>query len=513
MAASSKIIRLDAAPAHFAALRGQGRRIVQSHGVFDLMHPGHICHLEEARALGDVLVVTVTADKEVRKGPGRPYFNEQLRLQSVAALACVDHVILVPHPGAAEAIAAVRPHIYCKGKDHESPDFDPSGRLKEEIQAVQSTGGEVRFIGSISHSSTRLLNQYFDHLPAGVKEFCNGLAARHSRSVFHDALESFRDLKILVIGDTILDRYSYVKVQGLTSKNRIISGRFLNEETQSGGALAVVRHLKEFSRHVRYVSLVGTEPWVNSHLAAHLAPAEDRLIRAEGFTTIIKQRFVEPHAEGKEMSKLFAVNFIDKGPPGREVQERVQARIREEIAWADAVFVLDFGHGLMQEPIRRLVQETAPFLALNCQTNSNNHGFNIISRQYQRADALTLDEQELMLSSGRREMDHQAELEGLRRHLRAHYAWLTRGAVQTIGLLDTQPPCLCPPLENEVVDTVGAGDAFFSVAALAAARKLPVDLATFLGQLAGAQAVRIVGNSHPISRDTLLRRGLSLLNF
>ena len=176
------------------------------------------------------------------------------------------------------------------------------------------------------------------------------------------------------------------------------------------------------------------------------------------------------------------------------------------------VLLLDFGHGMMQEPIRQLVQDTAPLLALNCQTNSNNHGFNIISRQYQRADAFTLDEQEMMLSCGRRHLDHLAELKKLRDQFKSRYAWLTRGSVRTIGLRD-EAQSLCPPLETEVVDTIGAGDAFFSVAALAAARQLPIALGTFLGQLAGGQAVKIVGNERPISKQTLLNSGLSLLNY
>ena len=148
----------------------------------------------------------------------------------------------------------------------------------------------------------------------------------------------------------------------------------------------------------------------------------------------------------------------------------------------------------------------------NCQTNSNNHGFNIISRQYERADAFSLDDHELMLSCGHRHLDFAVELDSLRLNLRARYAWLTRGPVQTIGMLEGQPACFCPPLADEVVDAVGAGDAFFSVAALAAARKLPIGLATFLGQLAGAQAVKIVGNARPISKQTLLQAGRALLN-
>jgi rfaE bifunctional protein nucleotidyltransferase chain/domain len=513
MSPASKVISFGSARKVFDALRQQGKKIVQSHGIFDLIHPGHICHLEEARALGDVLVVTLTADEHVQKGPGRPYFNEQLRCRSLTALACVDYVVLVPCPGATEAIECVRPHIYCKGKEYEDPDFDLSGSLAEEIRAVERLGGQVRYVGSVKHSSTKLLNLYFDHLGHPVKEFCSALASQLTRRDFHDAVESFAHLKVLVIGDSIFDRYSYVRVQGLTSKNRIISGRFLSEETQCGGALAAFRHVKQFTKAVKFISLVGAEPWIEPLLQQQVAPDEDRILREESFTTIIKQRFVEPLSEGKELSKLFAVNYIDAEPPSPAVQAKVKARIQEEISKADAVLLLDFGHGLMQPQIRQLVQEAAGFLALNCQTNSNNHGFNIISRQYQRADAFTLDEQELMLSSGHRHLNFPAELEVLRKQLRSRYAWLTRGAVQTIGLMDSSTPCLCPPLETEVVDTIGAGDAFFSVVALAAARQLPISLSTFLGQLAGAQAVKMVGNARPISKQTLLQCGMSLLNF
>ena len=510
---SPKVVPFESARAAFEALRCQGKRIVQSHGIFDLIHPGHICHLEEARALGDVMVVTITADKQVQKGPGRPYFNQNLRVKSIAALSCVDFVVVVPFTGAVEAIEAVRPHIYCKGKEYEDPDFDTEGGLKDEVAAVKGLGGEIRYIGSIKYSSTKLLNQYFDHLSIPVIAFCNNLATRYTRRNFVEAVENFGGMKVLIIGDTIFDRYSYVKVQGLTSKNRILSGRFLNQQTQCGGALAVFRHVKQFTDKVKFISLVGTEPWVDEALRRNLGPDEDLVVRDSEFTTIIKERFVEPRMDGSELSKLFSVNFIDAGQPTKQALDQLESRIYQEIPKCDAVLLLDFGHGLMQSRLRQIVQETAPFLALNCQTNSNNHGFNIISRQYQRADAFTLDEQEIMLSVARRHVDFAQELSLLKNSFRSRYAWLTRGAVQTIGIADGESACLCPPLETDVVDTIGAGDAFFSVAALAAVRRLPVDLATFLGQLAGAQAVKIVGNERPISKQVLLKAGMSLLNF
>jgi cytidyltransferase-like protein len=512
-ASTQKVVSFEAAPELFASLRQAGKTLVQSHGIWDLMHPGHICHLEEAAALGDVLVVTLTSDKFVNKGPGRPYFNEQLRLRSLAALACVHYVVPVPFPDAVPAIECVRPHIYCRGKEYEDPDWDRSGSIQAETRAVERLGGRVHYVGSVKYSSTKLLNQYFDHLSAPVRSFCNALAAQYTRRDFHDAVESFRDLKVLVVGETIFDRYSYLKVQGLTSKNKIISGRFLDQETQCGGALAVFRHVKQFTDRVRYVSLLGTEPWVNELVAPELTQEQDGTIRDQRVKTIVKERFVEPLVLGKEMSKLFAVNFLDPGPPPPEVLEKVKNQLRKEIREADAVLLLDFGHGLMQPELRQLLQDSAPFLALNCQTNSNNHGYNIISRQYQRADAFTLDEQELMLACGRRDINFQSELQSMSKQFNSRYAWLTRGAVETTGITDGQAPCLCPPLEYDVVDTIGAGDAFFSVAALAAVRKLPISLATFLGQLAGAQAVKIVGNSRSISKATLVQGGMSLLNF
>lgn len=509
---SNKVVPFEAARAHFDTLRAQGRRIVQSHGIFDLIHPGHIAHLEGARTLGDLLVVSVTSDQHVHKGPGRPYFAEHLRLASVASLECVDFVVLAPFPGAVEAIEAIRPHIYCKGKEYEDPNFDDSGGLQEEIRTVESVGGEVRFTGSIKASSTQLINLYFEHPGAPVHGFCRTLARSYTRRRFIEAVESLARLRVLVVGETIFDRYTSVRVQGLTSKNRILSGRYLGQDTHCGGALAAFRHVRQFTPHARFLSLVGEEPWTAAILGEHVPPEADLVIRDRRYTTIVKERFVEPQRHGAELSKLFSVNFLDAEPPPAEVLERVAEQFRRAAAEVDAVLLLDFGHGLLSPALRDLIQDTAPFLVLNCQTNSNNHGFNIISRQYRKADAFSLDQQEILLSAGRRQVDFAQELASLRERLGATFAWLTRGPVETIGLAAGQPACLCPPLETDIVDPIGAGDAFFSVAGLAAAQRIPVDLATFLGQLAGAQAVRIVGNAHPISKSILLKSGMSLLD-
>ena len=169
------------------------------------------------------------------------------------------------------------------------------------------------------------------------------------------------------------------------------------------------------------------------------------------------------------------------------------------------MIIMDFGHGMMQPEIRDLVQDEAPFLFVNCQTNSYNRGYNIINRQYRRMNAFSLDQAELELAVGEKIPDALLSLQELKMSFDSDYGFLTRGPSSTLGLFNGKMSALCPALEVDVIDTIGAGDAFCSAAAFACARGLPVEVATFVGQLAGAQAVKFAGNTQSIQKDKLLK--------
>ena len=512
-ASASKLISFADAPALFARLRAAGKKIVQCHGTFDLVHPGHIVHFEEAKALGDLLVVTVTGERFVNKGPGRPYFNDEMRSKWLSALESVDHVVIVPFAAAVEAIDCVRPHVYCKGREYSETANDVTGNIHDDVAAVQRCGGEIRYVGSVVFSSSRLLNNHFETHPTEVKDYCRQVSEQCPSAEFLRVVEQLAHLRVLIVGDVIFDRYTTLEVQGLTSKSRILSGRFVADDMQAGGALAVFRHIREFTPHVKLIGLAGAEPWLEPTLRPFIAPTEDEIVRSPDFTTVVKQRFVEPRTEGKELGKLFSVNFIDKHHPGAALQRAVIERIAAHVDHCDIVVVMDFGHGVLEEAVRDYVQDKARFLAVNCQTNSNNHGFNILNRRYRRADAFTLDQTEITLAVGHREFDFRKELGGLGQKLGSQYAWLTRGASETLGWRPEAAVTACAPFERTIVDTLGAGDAFCSVAFLAAARGLSMEIATFMGQLAGAQAVTIVGNAEPIRKARFLKGASSMLAF
>ena len=116
------------------AAQSQGRTVALCHGVFDLVHLGHIRHIQAARNEGDVVMVTVTADRYVNKGPGRPIFPENMRAEMLASLANVDWVG-INHTSSAEPILdTVRPDIYVKGSDYENPDDDITGKIKSRAR-------------------------------------------------------------------------------------------------------------------------------------------------------------------------------------------------------------------------------------------------------------------------------------------------------------------------------------------------------------------------------------------
>jgi rfaE bifunctional protein nucleotidyltransferase chain/domain len=156
----NKIYTIDELAIKLAQLRLQGKIIVLCHGCFDLMHPGHILYFKAAKEMGDILAVTLTEDKYVDKGDGRPVFNQGLRAMSIAALECVDYVAINQWATAVETLTMLKPHKYVKGQEFETLN-DKTGKIQKEYEVLKEIGGQMCFTHEIVFSSTELLNKYF----------------------------------------------------------------------------------------------------------------------------------------------------------------------------------------------------------------------------------------------------------------------------------------------------------------------------------------------------------------
>lgn len=492
-------------------LRLAGKKIVLCHGVFDLVHPGHIVHFEEAKKMGDVLVVSVTAAKYVRKGPDRPYFDDEMRLKFLSAIACIDYVILSEGYTVDDIIEAVEPDLYVKGEEYRRAQDDITGKISEEIQLVRKHGGEIAYTGGQVFSSTKLINHALPSLSDEVKEFMNDFSKTYQLSDIKQLAEKISSMKVAVVGDAIIDEYVYCHVQGLMSKDRGYSARHRYIEEYLGGSLAVARHVASFCDNVTFMSVIGKEETVHSRILDELG-SKMRLdvTFSNVFETIRKTRYVSVNEKREELDKIFAINNLPEPMCiDKESHDQFKANLKEKIEQYDAVILCDFGHGLIDDEVMEIIQEKAKFLSLNCQTNSSNYGKNLITK-YKRADAFALDQKELGLAFANYRLTEEELLIKLEKHLNCS-GWLTQGARGAVSITDGEIKH-CPAFVLKVKDTIGAGDAFFAVAGLFAAAGASPELGTFMGNIAGALAVNIVGNKEAIEKVNVLKYVSTLLN-
>ncbi|MDE7001426.1 MAG: adenylyltransferase/cytidyltransferase family protein, partial [Lachnospiraceae bacterium] len=432
-------------------LKNQKKTIALCHGVFDLLHAGHIIHLEQAKKMADVLVVSVTAAKYVRKGPGRPYFDDEMRMKVLSALECVDYVMLSQGYTVDDIIESVEPDIYVKGEEYAKAEEDITGKIAEEKALVEKHGGILKFTTGQVFSSTKLINTVMSGLSDEVRHYMEDFKTRFTMKDIREYAENTARLKVLVVGDVIIDKYTYCNVQGMMSKDMGYSARLSHSEEYLGGAVAIARHLVAFTGNVTLMSIIGNESRIRLRFMDELADkVQLRLGYSSVFPTIMKHRYLSHDAKREEYKKIFAINNVPEDIRYEEdIYEAFKERLRDKISGYDVVFLCDFGHGLINRELMDMIQKNAKYLALNCQTNSTNKGLNVITK-YTRADIFTLDQQELKLAFPEYYLDEEAGLRALSGHLHGN-GWLTRGSKGAYGILDGRMHG-CPAFTLKVKD-------------------------------------------------------------
>jgi rfaE bifunctional protein nucleotidyltransferase chain/domain len=502
-----KIVELDELAEVVASHKAAGRRVVHCHGVFDLIHPGHLRHFAEAKSAGDVLVVTVTPDRFVNKGPGRPVFTEQLRAETLAALSVVDHVAVNRWPTAVETIQLLRPDVYAKGDEYASAGNDLTGKITEEEAAVVASGGQIVFTHDITFSSTQLLNQHFGVFSPEVAAFLADFRSRHSIDDVLSRLDALQGLKVAVVGDAIVDEYVSCRAYGMASKSASIAAQVLREEAHAGGALAVANHVAGFCGEVSLVTVLGAEDSREEFLRAHLKPNVEPVfvVRPDGPTTS-KRRYVNDFL----LTKMFESTRFNDSPLPDDVERELGAQIERLAPTADLVIVADFGQGMLGRRSIDAVSSKARFLAVNAQTNSINYGYNPITR-YPRADYVSIDAEEAHLAHGDRNETVETVVEQLAQKLATPTFAVTRGQRGALVRAADGSTVSVPAFASEVVDSIGAGDAFLALTAPLARMGTEPDVLGFVGNAVGALAVRVLGNRESVDPVPLKKFVTTLL--
>jgi rfaE bifunctional protein nucleotidyltransferase chain/domain len=488
--------------------RAAGETVVLAHGVFDLVHLGHVRHLEAARREGTVLIVTITCDKHVGKGPGRPVFPEQLRAEMLAALEYVDWVGINHGSSAEPVIHALEPHVYVKGSEYENPDEDVTGRIIAEREAVEAHGGRLCFTRDVTFSSSKLINRYLDIYDPLLRDHLEAVRSKGGLDTIIELIERVRNFRVLLIGDAIIDEYQYIRPLGKSSKENMIATLSIGHEAFAGGVFAAANHVAGLCREVEVVTCLGRENDGEDLIRDSVrSNVKLNLLYRDGVPTTRKCRFIEPGY----MRKLFEVYSMDDEPLGSSLVSDLDQIIGERANEFDLVIVTDFGHGLIGPSTVKTLINSSRFLAVNAQSNSANMGYNLITK-YPRADYVSIDAPEARMAAADKFGD-LATLASDQLHSRIEcgHIILTHGSNGCVTWKNGETPTRIPAFTKTVVDTVGAGDAFFAVTSPLVAAGGAMDLVGFVGNAAGAIKVGIVGHRQSIEKAPLIKYITALL--
>ena len=504
---NEKIKTLEELATLFSELRSEGKKIVHCHGVFDLLHVGHIKHFKEAKTFGDVLVVSITPDEFVNKGPGRPAFSTSLRLESLSELESVDYVVANKSPTAEEIIKIIQPNVYCKGPDYKNHSDDITGKITDEEDAVKLVGGKIMYTDDITFSSSSLLNK-FGNLHSREQElFIRNIGDKYSFDVIKEKVEELNKLKILVIGEAIIDQYVFCEALGKSGKEPVLVLRDLETQEYLGGSLAIARHLSNFCNTVSVLSFLGEDNEYKSFIENNIEENINlNFFNKSDSPTIVKRRFVD-HIDRKKVLGVYSINddMLNEDEEGKFI-ESFDKLSKEH----DLVIISDYGHGVITPKIANHISNSEKFISLNAQVNAANIGTHNI-KKYKDINCLVINEAELQHEMRQREGDSQKLAATLKELINVNYISVTRGREGAFLINDNKLSVSCPGFATQVVDKIGSGDAFLALLSISLYCKFDSDFSLFLASFAAAQSVETLGNSVPVSKVILLKTIAHLL--
>lgn len=481
-------------------LKKDNKVVVQSHGIFDVIHPGIIKHLNSAKEAGDVLVATVIKDKDVRKGPGRPIFSDTLRAENVASISVVDYVCVVADEKPFECVQRIKPDIFAKGRSIKEDDSVVHNKIFEEEKELYFGKIRIHETEGFSLSSLEIIKNFLDIYPEDIINFLKHFSKKYSFKEIAERINSIKKLRILLIGDGIIDEYHYCEAMGRSAKAPLVVQKYITQEVFAGGAFAIANHLAGVCSDVHLVSLLGIDSTREDFIRVNIKPnVTMKFFYRDNCSTIVKKRYINQYSN----QKLFEVNYLNDNHINGQLESEIIDYLESTLSSYDLVLISDFGHGFITNKIIGKIQECSVRFAVNTQTNAANAGYNMITK-YRKPVYVCLDEPEIRWAAQEKFNDIEYVAKKILKHINGENIIVTLGKHGSFGINKRNETNRTPVFSSKIIDTVGAGDAFFSFTAPCVAQNMPLDLVSFIGNAVGALAVQIVCNKRPIEKYELL---------
>lgn len=489
-------------PAQLRQLLGPAPRehkVIMCHGTFDLVHPGHVRHLIYAKSKATVLIASLTTDAHIEKANHRPFVPQELRAMNLAALEVVDFVVIDPNPTPLENLRTIQPDYFAKGYEYSQGGIHP--RTLEEKDVVEKYGGELLFTpGDIVYSSSAII----ETSPPNLAYHKLGSLMDAERITFDDlrrAVTCVAGVRVHVVGDTIVDTYTYCTLIGGNTKTPTFSLRLDRAVDFVGGAGIVAKHMKAAHADVTFTTVMGSDP------------LKDFVVNDLQEYGIRCNVVVDPTRPTTQKNlftaggyRLLKVDSVDN----RSISERIANVFVENISntQTDAVVFSDFRHGIFNGSTIPQLTKAIPAGPLRiADSQVATRWGNILD--FKGFDLITPNEREARFALGDQDSTIRPLALDLYRKADCKYLILKLGERGVITYRTPDPDVRSffnvDSFAEHVVDAVGAGDALLAYSTLALVRGQHPLIASILGSVAAAMACERDGNN-PISPEEVLGR-------
>jgi rfaE bifunctional protein kinase chain/domain/rfaE bifunctional protein nucleotidyltransferase chain/domain len=480
--------------------RPREKKVIMCHGTFDVVHPGHVRHLLYAKTKADVLIASLTADEHIKKGNMRPYVPQDLRAMNLAALEMVDYVVVDKDPTPLTNLALIEPDFFAKGYEYTAGAVHP--KTQEEINVIESYGGQIIFTpGDIVYSSSALIE--LSPPSIAIEKLMTLMEAEVvSFQDLRDTLHKIKGLRVHVVGDTIVDSYTYCSMIGGMTKTPTLSVRFEKKVDYVGGAGVVAKHLRAAGAEVTFSTVLGNDEFKNFVLddlntfGVQCLPIIDETRPTTNKNAIVAEAY-----------RMLKVDTLDN----RSISDKIVEQLKKQIVESNCQVVVfsDFRHGIFNRGTIPHLTSAIPkgaFRVADSQVASR--WGNIL--EFQNFDLITPNEREARFALG----DQDSVVRPLALEL------LKRSRCGTLilkcgerGIITYRSDSASDPraffnietFAGHVVDAVGAGDALLAYATLALIATKNDVIASILGNMAAGVECEHDGN-WPVTPELVLKK-------
>lgn len=486
---------MNSAPSHgemIAEIRSRvsdGETIVFVSGNFNVVHPGHVRLLSFAKETGTHLVVGVNPDGTV--GASVP---EELRLEAVRSIKNVDHAFIISD-GLEHIIRTLQPDIVVKGKEHEAEE-------NPETDLLRSYGGRLLFSsGDMRFSSLNLIERDYSESDASAIQLPQDYPSRHGFTLpgLVDLLAGFAKLRVVVIGDLIVDDYIECDPLGMSQEDPSIVVTPLETHRFVGGAGIVAAHAAGLGAKVKFITVAGEDEVARfAEMRLDEFKVDNTVFRDQSRPTTLKQRY---RAAGKT---LLRVSHLRQHAIQREILSKIMEEVEAILPETDLILLSDFNYGCLSSALIGRLTRVGQRQGVNMMADSQASSQLSDITRFQNMKLITPTELEARLALKNRTAGLVIVAEQLRKESRAENVVVTLGSE---GLLIHAPKDgelttdRLPALNAAPKDVAGAGDSLFACSSLALSAGGSIWQSIYLGSVAAACQVSRVGNSPVTDSD------------